>query len=308
MAKPKPATKLFGVALDLTDDPWNLELKHGWMANAGRPKEGIDACRDPYDAVTTYLPDILNACQIVPAGKFPVPSWLTPKPVAADIPLVNAQNIGKFYDGGGLQSMIQQLERFVSQSIFPARPVMVGVDHTATMGVISALATKYGPDNLSILVLDQHFDAVPVSVRVAQAEISPVNPAGGQSLTSLNLPGDNQDQLCCGSFWAYVLDEGKIQPENLAFIGVADYPDQHQVGPFPQCYGDFENRGCRFFPLELFSKLDLKSLSEFVGASIGTSNVYVSLDLDVGAYNFTWAARYMDCPGISAPDLAAIAS
>ena len=49
---------------------------------------------------------------------------------------------------------------------FPVMPVMLGVDHSATGGVVSALSEKLGPENMSVVVLDQHFDGFPVSLRL----------------------------------------------------------------------------------------------------------------------------------------------
>lgn len=43
---------------------------------------------------------------------------------------------------------------------------MLGVDHSLTAGVVSALSEKYGRENLGIIVLDQRFDAIPLSVRL----------------------------------------------------------------------------------------------------------------------------------------------
>jgi arginase family enzyme len=304
--------RLFGVALDPSDDPWSLELKQAWMTAAGeRREEDAASYTDPYDAVTGELKKILKKRNIRPVGKFPLPSWLWPKPHPQDFPLVTTAGIGEFYDSGGLPVLIKQLQGFVENEIFPAVPVMVGVDHSATMGVISALSEKYGPDNISVIVLDQHFDAIPLTVRVAEVEGAEANSMAGVPLGTPRVPTGYQDQCCCGNFWAYLMEEGKVRPQNLSFIGVADYPGKPSDGvdtPFQKSYQSFEKRGCRFFPLPQFDKPYAGPLSRFIREGIKTPLVYVSLDLDVGSYNFTWAARYMDRPGISAENLIDIAS
>jgi arginase family enzyme len=51
----------------------------------------------------------------------------------------------------------------------------------------------------------------------------------------------------------------------------------------------------------------IDSLARFIREKITTPYVYISLDLDVGAYNSTYAARYMDRQGISKQNLLDIA-
>jgi len=98
----------------------------------------------------------------------------------------------------------------------------------------------------------------------------------------------------------------------LSLIGVADYPVKLKKSGrdslFRKCYLSFEERGCRFFPLSRFSDRYLELLTRFIEEGVRTPYLYVSLDLDVGSYNFTQAARYMDLPGISAQNLLDIAA
>lgn len=356
--------KLFGVALDPSDDPWSLELKRAWMANQEGNSGEEAGPLDPYDAVTGSLAEVLEGRGIHPVGKFPVPSWLQPKPEPADYPLVTTRNIGEFSDSGGFSALLGQLQDFVKKEIFPSFPVMVGIDHSATGSVISALAEKYGPENLGVIVLDQHFDALPLSVRLAETPGAEAGQLGGIPLAMSRMQAACADQYCCGNFWSYLIDEGKVLPENLSFIGVADYPDSrflpenfpaesgsvppHETGihpsqsnpvetgtrsgnitvpaktgnqdrkgepgalentkasrgsPYREVYLGFEKRGCGFFPLERFSGQYGDSLARFIEERTRTPLLYISLDLDVGSYNFTWAARYMDKPGISADNL-----
>jgi arginase family enzyme len=135
---------------------------------------------------------------------------------------------------------------------------------------------------------------------------------GGMPQNLSKIRSRNYDQCCCGNFWGYLMDEGRILPENISFIGVADYPGGPMrpagEGLFQKRYLSFEDRGCRFFPLERFDQPYIKSLEKFVGERIKTPYLYVSLDLDVGSYSCTWAARYMDKPGITAQNLLDVAS
>jgi arginase family enzyme len=297
--------KLFGVALDPADDPWSLQLKQAWMA---ADREGLDwltACLDPYDAVAGSLAPDLKRLSIELAGKFPVPSWLRPKPEPADLPLVTAHNMGDFFDGDGLRETIDRLKGFVAGSIFPAVPLMLGVDHSATAGVISALAERHGPENLGVIVIDQHFDAIPLSVRLDRA--SGVNPGSAAGMRLPAVPVGYSDKFCCGNFWAFLIDGGIVLPQNLGFIGVADYPGGETARNFRQLYLTFEERGCGFFPRERFEGAYIDELTQFIGEKALRPYIYVSLDVDVGAYRATYSARYMDRPGLSRENVLDIA-
>jgi len=270
----------------------------------------LSACLDPYDAVTKSLATLLEKQSIEMAGKFPVPSWLWPKPEPSDLPLINAANMGSFFDSGYLLEIVKQLQSFIRDSIFPGIPIMLGVDHSATAGVISALAERYGPKILTVVVLDQHFDAIPLSIRlkgISQASSSPMAMPFNFPTTPIGFT----DNFSCGNFWSYLMNKGIVLPENLIFIGVADYPPDQKTAPeensFRRSYFSFKERGCSFFPLRLFNGQYLDRLTRFLQEKIKGAYVYVSLDLDVGAYVSTYAARFMDRPGISREKLLDIA-
>jgi arginase family enzyme len=296
--------KIFGVALDPADDPWTLELKQEWMAADTALLDPLSVFLDPYDAVTASMKENLEGCRIGKAGKFPIPSWLWPKPMRADLPYVTARNMALFFESDGLAEMVREIQSFVKKDIFPDIPIMLGVDHSATAGVISALAERYSPETLSVVVLDQHFDAIPLSIRLegaAQAGIFP---------SPTPVPVGFSDQFCCGNFWAYLINEGILLPRNLLFIGVADYPqmeDTLQKNSYRDAYLEFEARGCRFFPKQCFDGQYNDALSLFLRDNIHTPNVYVSLDLDVGSFAGTYAARYMERPGISKKNILDVA-
>jgi arginase family enzyme len=302
--------KLFGVALDPADDPWSLQLKHAWMTADVAKMDWLSACPDPYGAVTKGLAGILKEQHIRPFGRFPIPSWLWPKPKQSDLLQVTPKNMEDFFDSDSLLKIIQQLQSFVANSIFPEMPIMVGIDHSATAGVVSALADRYGPEMLSVVVLDQHFDAIPLSVRLAGASRTDPVFVPGKPFITRNIPIRFKDQFCCGNFWSYLMNNGVVLPANLLFIGVADYPmhvDEPKGEDFQRRYLSFEKRGCSFFPLQQFDGQYIGALDRFIREKITAPYIYVSLDLDVGSYNSTYAARYMDRPGISGQNLLDVA-
>ena len=69
----------------------------------------LSACPDPYGAVMKSLVDVLNRQGILPCGRFPVPSWLRPKPKMSDLPLINTENMADFFDSGRLLKIVKKL-------------------------------------------------------------------------------------------------------------------------------------------------------------------------------------------------------
>jgi len=300
--------KIFGVALDAADDPWSLQLKQAWMARDSKKDDWFLAYSDPYDAVINNVADILERGNVKLAGKFPVPSWLSPRP-ESDICLVTAQNVQHFFDKGGILMLTKQLQSFVTERILPEMPIMIGIDHSATGGVISALAERYGPKALSVVILDHHFDAFPLSVRLGKT-LRTSSDFGACMYPVSPLCIEHANQYCCGNFLAHLIDTEQILPENLLLIGVADYPRQgisQGCDSLRESYLKFERSGCSFFPSWRFDGEYLKDLTQFLHERITTRYVYVSLDLDVGAYRCVHAARYMDGTGIDRESLLAVA-
>jgi arginase family enzyme len=304
--------KIFGVSLDVAEDPWSLQLK--WASMMATGKEGDVFYADPYDAVANEMSECPD---FEFGGKFSIPSWQGPRPQPLDANLVSVEKLQQFVANGGLLETMKRLQDFVERSIFPALPVMIGIDHSATGGVISALAKRFNPEMLSIVVLDRHFDAIPLSLRMdglfrsATGTTHPSLVSRGERGNPQPLDVNELDQYCCGNFWGYLIDAGIVLPEHLLLIGVADYPNPQKDPKWQRlrdCYLGFEERGCGFFPSWKFDGWYADSLTQFIYEKIKTPYVYVSLDLDVGAYRCINAARYMDGPGITRENLLDTAS
>jgi arginase family enzyme len=287
----------------VSDDPFSLQLK---LSSMWARQHGQRLHEDPYEAILEQL--MVGRGRIEPAGRFPLPSWMGPMPQPADRLLVTQERMQKFLDDDGPFKLANEIRHFVANEILPELPVMVGVDHSATGGVVSALSEALGPENLTVLVLDQHFDALPLSVRMESVlGKASVHPTGAKNL--FHGPSGN-DRYCCGNFWAYLIDKGLVLPKRLLFIGVADYPAEETAPEwetFRDAYLAFEEQGCSFFPLREFQGPYEEGLERFLSEKVTTPYVYVSLDLDVGAYRCVHAARYMDRPGIEGKALHHIA-
>jgi len=83
--------KVFGVAMDASDDPWNLQLKLGSMMSTENSADFLHL--DPYDVLAKDVADFRHFELVV---KYPIPSWLGPRPCASDLHLVNARNLQLF--------------------------------------------------------------------------------------------------------------------------------------------------------------------------------------------------------------------
>jgi arginase family enzyme len=279
---------IFGAALDLLEDPERLSLKRSYLeaCREGRVPSGLP--RDPYDAI---LPPLLALAgdQVVPAGKVDVPSWITPRPLPADLEFINPRRYREFMDTGG-PALVARSCGQRALACLPAYPVMIAVDHALSAGPISALSAKIGPENLAVVVLDSHFDAVPAADRAAGM--------------SLSFHGRGH----CGDFLADLLNDGVIRPRNLLVAGVSDYPEQDcPARAFTRSYRSWIERGVKVYPksqvrapgfLDRFRR-DLMSLS--------ARRLYVSLDADAGAGGEMAAVRFMDCLGLTEAELLAIA-
>jgi hypothetical protein len=90
-----------------------------------------------------------------------------------------------------------------------------------------------------------------------------------------------------------LIADGAIDPRHLVVAGVVDY-QASLMGPeweqFRKSYMAYEEQGCKFFPLQEFTNGYEGKLREFLLHAIVTPYLYVSLDLDIGAYRGVYAA------------------
>lgn len=208
--------KLFGVALDVSDDPFSVHLKE---ASIWAQFQGQRFPQDPYEVINEQLTE--TKIEIDRLGRFPLASWLGPRPSPSDQALLTQEQARKFLNGDGPFKTACELREFVLTRILPGIPIMVGIDHSASGGVVSALSQVLGPERLTVVVLDRHFDGLPASMRMnAITDDWPIT-AGTAGGSFFGMP---KDVYCCGNFWAHLMRTGVVLPERLVFVGVADYP------------------------------------------------------------------------------------
>jgi arginase family enzyme len=286
--------KLFGAALDALDDPERVGLKQAYVRarKEGRLPAGLP--EDPYDALAPRIIQCAGGI-VEDAGKLEIPGWLTPRPKPEDEHRITPENYRAFIREDRIREWTGACTRFVEQEILPHVPCMIAVDHAMTAGPLRALASRHGPEAVTVVVLDSHFDAVPWELRVPSPETAAESGASGLHN--------------CGSFLAPLLDEGVLLPENLFVVGVSDFPAPGTTAKdYELSYLSFLERGVRVYPRDRAQTPSFSAeLEQDLRQSRGT-HLYVSLDADAGALTCMNAVRFLDTRGLPETCLLTLAS
>ena len=307
---PRPPLRyaFFGAALDPLDSAEKIALQRAYLRaidlgllNGGEPA-------DPYDLFRHDLADWLDERGLRDAGRLPVPSWLTPRPRPEDRNRIVAAPFSRFLDRNGCAELAGSVRDFVETSIFPDLPVLFGVDHALTGGVLRALSRRFGPDRLSVAVVDAHFDGIPTAVRraIRTGEAGRVgSPDGVAPLEPYH----------CGNFLAHILGDGTILPERLFVFGAADRPDPSPEaggGPgitrYNQAYRSFLDRGVRVVGRDELAAPGGAGQAARLIEEAGSDWVYISIDADAGSRRAVLASRFLDLTGSDEGTLVRLAS
>ena len=157
--------KVFGAALDAADFPFNVQTKLAYLNRLNHQIIPEPNILDPYDGFLFYS-RVLADEKYIKMGKFPIDSWLTPKPNIEDFPLINQSMFQKCTNNGTIKDYSDKLENYIKSKILPDIPLMIGSDHSLTGGVLRALSKKYGPINILVVIFDAHFDGIPASLSI----------------------------------------------------------------------------------------------------------------------------------------------
>ncbi|MHA1312136.1 MAG: arginase family protein [Candidatus Helarchaeota archaeon] len=301
--------KLFGASFDPSDSLTKIMIKRKYLDDISRniqTKHNI--YQDVYDALTSES-KVINELKLQKIGKFPVESWLQSKPEVEDLIFMMPEEFRTFLDTNGCMEYTLELEKFIEEKIFPDFPVMVGVDHSLTGGVLKALSKKYGADNITVIILDGHFDAVPTNLRLGLAsyskehkdEIDVIFPS---LLDSIDENLDVPQSYNCGTFLYYLIKENIIIPKNLIIFGTMDYPGESykkindiRVKKYIDFYLKFEEQGTKFIPNNGNCQ-SMNNKLENILQAVETPYLYVSIDVDIGSLNSILAARFMEFIGL----------
>ncbi|MBS7647414.1 MAG: arginase family protein [Candidatus Bathyarchaeia archaeon] len=307
--------KVFGVAFDPDEYIGAIERQY-YLALL---KSGIDYIKeisDPYDLMMPYICEIYKPNTVIKLGKVPVESWLSPKPELDDEVLVNTENYSAFIDANGCREYVDLVKDFV-QKITDENtvPLMIGIDHSMTGGMLKALSEIYGVENISVIILDSHFDAIQTSARYKlftflKRKNSPLfYPDSFYLSTSLYDPlaFKRPDSYNKGTFLYYLIKERTILPTNLWVVGVQDYPVEDLLAQkdsliqsYVNAYLNLENEGVNIVTNEIVKSKTFKSVIE----KLSTKFVYISLDVDIGCGSAITLTRCLPHErGLSEPEL-----
>jgi arginase family enzyme len=293
----------FGCSLDALDAPEKVAMKHAYLSALSRGIIDGELARDPYDLLVGRLSDVAGVTAL---GRLEIDTWLEPRPAPGDIELVREQLYQEFLDSGGAREAADRVREFVSTRVLPSRPLMIGVDHSLTGGVLEALSDEFGVDGLAVVILDSHFDAVPTSIRRNAATSSAE--AGGIGLDTL------PESYNCGTWLASLLENNTLLPENLVVMGPSDHPgyrgepgEDEGISAYRESYLSFEERGVKVIPKRSLRETGFEGAVKEAFEGVGNKPVYISLDADLGAGCEVGAVRFLDTLGLSAEEILELA-
>ena len=306
--------KVFGAALDPTDAHTKILIKQNYLSVKALGRKDKAKFTDAYDGFIAES-EVLQRSSFQKIGKFPVESWLRPKPDLGDEVFMTPLDFRLFLDSNGCGEYSDAMEKFVDKKVLPNIPLMIGADHSLTGGVLRALAKQYGAENITVIMLDGHFDAIPTNLRLELAKYSK------EHKEELQIPFpemvdsiDDQTKVPksynCGTFLYNLLEDGTILPQNLIVYGCMDYPNDEmkqiqdpRVKGYVDFYLSYEDQGAKIIPNY---KDNTKINNEFEKAleTVNTPYLYLSIDVDVSSLNAVLAARFMEFIGVDAECLA----
>jgi arginase family enzyme len=291
----------FGCSLDCDERHEALQEKLAAVPQ----REEIE---DPYGAVMSLLRIDLEPDTWLEKGRLTLPTWLEPVPLAAEKGKLTAEDMVRFLDEDGCRHMADRLGAFVKEQIFPHLPVLIGVDHSLTGGVYRRVAERYAPDEVTLVILDSHTDAIPMSVLAPaiqyDAETNPESVHDPEDPLLYSRP----DSYQASSFLYHLLIEGVVPPRNLFVLGISDYPPKHafrlkdkRIRNYVRFYQELKTSG-----VTLITKEELASSPSRIRRileAIKTPYLYVSVDMDIGARNALEGVRFLDRQGLNETQL-----
>jgi arginase family enzyme len=259
---------------------------------------------DPYEGIMKIIRQEVNPEIWSEKGSLDVPSWLRPIPSVADQGKITTEAFVDFMDHGGFETYAQQIGDFIASNIFPDIPCMLAVDHSLTGGTFKKLVELYEPENISLIVLDSHTDAIPMSAMAGmiQYDIN-TNPDTVHDRHDPFLY-DRKDSYNASSFLHYLLTEEVLKPQNLYLIGISDYPPKRafrikdsRIESYVNIFSELKRKHVTILTKNdfLISPSKVKNILNHIKSPY----VYVSIDMDIGARNGVKAVRFLEREGLN---------
>jgi arginase family enzyme len=259
---------------------------------------------DPYEGIMEIIRQEVSPEIWSEEGSIDLPSWLRPIPSLADEEKITTETFVNFMDHGGFETYAQKVGDFIASHILPDIPCMLAVDHSLTGGAYKKLIALYEPEDISLIVLDSHTDAIPMSVMAGMIQYDiDTNP---DTVYDRHDPFlyDRQDSYNASSFLYYLLAEEVLKPQNLYLIGISDYPPKQafrirdpRIESYVNIFSELKRQGVTMLTKSdfLISPSKMKNILNH----IKTPYVYVSVDLDIGARNGVEAVRFLEREGLN---------
>jgi arginase family enzyme len=294
---PQRKVVFFGCPLDGDERHESIEEK---LALKG-VKGIID---DPYDGIMKIIRQEVNPELWSEKGSVDLPSWLRPVPSLADEEKITTEAFVDFMDHGGFETYAQKVGDFIATHIFPDLPCMIAVDHSLTGGIFKKLVDLYHPEDISLIVLDSHTDAIPMSAMAGMIQYDiDTNP---DTIHDRHDPYlyHRRDSYNASSFLNYLLAEGILKPQSLYLIGVSDYPPKHafrikdpRIENYVNVFSELKRKGVTILTKNdfLVSPSKVKSILTHIKGPY----VYISIDMDIGARNGIEGVRFLERQGLN---------
>jgi arginase family enzyme len=291
--------KFFGASLDALDTHESVSIKRTYIESLSFRESCQPDLRDPYSLFRKVMGNQIEEFGHKNLGRFAVDSWLTPKPQESDIDLILEESYKEFLTNDGFRAFSELLKDFVKAHIFPCIPGMIGVDHSLTGGILMALSEWIGPENLVVLVFDVHTDAIPLPIRsgLVNYALEAGLPSPGPISISPEL-----NPYAAGNFLFYLIEEGKILPQNLIIVGTRDGTetlrnlDDRRVKEYVHHYNSLSERGVKIISRDQLRHFGTSTIGKILD-QIKCTNLYISLDVDVSAQCGVLATRFFDLVG-----------
>ena len=289
---------IVGAALDPDEREDVVDRKHDLQAR------GALLYHDPYEAVVAKV-----AFPHTAMGAFPVEPWLTPVPPDSELFMCTVENYVAFIDADGCWEYAEAVRKGMEETLEGRRTLLVAVDHSLAAAPILRACEQHGKEDVGIIMFDSHFDGILPSYRcgLIQYDIdtnpqSPFDP--DDPFISCRPESFNAD-----SFLFKLIDEKRIEPENVIIAGVSDYPSvktegvrDERVQRFLSFYHHYEELGVTIIPKERLKA----NPRAFDPAKLGVSAMHVSVDIDVGSRTALYGARFIDYKGLSEQEILAM--
>jgi arginase family enzyme len=292
--------------------PLDCDERHDSVEEKRAAAEGSEGDEDPYEGVMKFLREEVGGTLWEEAGSMEVPGWLRPIPDPSELERVAVEHFVDFIDRDGCREFARRVGDLIEDRIFPRIPCMIAVDHSLTGGAYGRVSKFYGKEAVSLVVLDSHTDAIPVSILseaiMYDMETNPASPHDPNDPFLRNRP----ESFNACSFIYSLLEEEWVDPKNLYIIGVGDYPPKQafrvkdtRIKRYVGLYAGLKRRGAT-----ILTKKDLLAAPSRVKAVLGkidTPYLYISVDMDIGARNAVEGVRFRDRQGLNEKQLYGIA-